>query len=214
MPGFFTTMGKASNYVSSTLSKVGRGLSAAGEYIGGAWMGATGGAGVRTLSEAGKTGYIHGTEAAAGLGWGSHMAQRYGARGYDYTRANSPGFISDMHGALGGALGTTGRNAVYGAAAGAGWGMMSDDTSVLGGAIMGAGVGAVGGRYGGAAYKEYKNVIGKQFYRKGAHGAMYQRTATRGDALTHALRRARREVSLDANRAFNAVGSTLSWRMP
>lgn len=36
----------------------------------------------------------------------------------------------------------TGRGALYGAGAGAAWGMMSDDTSVVGGALIGAGLGA------------------------------------------------------------------------
>lgn len=79
-----------------------------------------------------------------------------------------PGFFSRMAKAAGGyatdaasyavaghrgmakALGTAGRTATYGGAAGAAWGAMSDDTSVVGGALMGAGLG-LGGRYARAA---------------------------------------------------------------
>jgi hypothetical protein len=59
-----------------------------------------------------------------------------------------------------GGFGRTIQGAAIGAAAGAGWGMVSSDTSVIGGALMGAGLGAAGMRYGGA------------FYRKGMRGAM------------------------------------------
>lgn len=218
MPGFYTTMGRASNYVGSTLTKIGAGLSAAGGYAKGAWMGAIGGVGAGGLSKAGKTGYIHGTEFAAGAGWGGHMAQRYGARGYDFAASGGArAGLGKMHGAVGGALGTTGRNVAYGAMAGAGWGMVSDDTSVLGGAAMGAGLGAVGGRYGGAGYGAYKkargftSAIGWQAAGRG--GGQVASNYSSGEAMRHALRRVRRKVSLDANRAVNAVGSTLSRRM-
>jgi hypothetical protein len=53
-----------------------------------------------------------------------------------------------------GSFGRTIQGATIGAAAGAGWGMMSSDTSVLGGMLMGAGLGAVGARYGGAGLRK------------------------------------------------------------
>jgi len=64
--------------------------------------------------------------------------------------------------AMKGSFGKTIQGASIGAAAGAGWGMLSSDTSVLGGALMGAGLGAAGMRY------------GNPFYRKGARGFLAQ----------------------------------------
>lgn len=81
----------------------------------------------------------------------------YGMGGKELSMLSQSGQAGYNAGQLGRAawqgIGSTGRGAVYGAAAGGAWGAVSDDTSVLGGMAMGAAGGAVGGRYGGAGMK-------------------------------------------------------------
>lgn len=221
MPGIFSSLSRAASYVGSSLTKgATKGATVSSQYAKGLYTGAIGRGRVGGLSGAGITGYVHGAEVAQAAGQAGFTGMRYGARGYDTGAAlgrkyNIKSNASAIHEGIGGAFGKTGRAAAYGGTAGAAWGMASDDTSVLGGAMMGALGGVGGARYGGAGYKAYKSVVGKDTFRSmGRSGAKMGSNVTKGEAMRHALTRVRRKASLDANRAFNSIGSTLSWRRP
>lgn len=98
-----------------------------------------------------------------------------------------------------GALGTSGRSTLGGAAAGGAYGMMSGDTSMLGGAMMGAGL----GRYGGAAARR----LGR------GPGAMGRGALTQARADFRAVRTntpiVARAVQDRARAAYNFIGASL-----
>jgi hypothetical protein len=102
----------------------------------------------------------------------------------------------------------TGRGAVFGAGAGALWGMASSNTSVLGGMAIGAGMGAFGGRYGTIASSDaalgWRTTRGMGFGSRLKQGAV---DASGG--FMHQLHQDMQGPRLMANQAINGITSYL-----
>ena len=104
-----------------------------------------------------------------------------------------------------GGYGSTAAGALWGGAAGAGYGAMSNDTSMVGGALMGAGLGAGAGRYGASGLRRAR--LGKRGIGVSGPG-MGGAVSGFGRGVRNRLKMDYRGARLAANRGYGRIASS------